>query len=50
MLQNNFFQKPEYDKFNITLLLKDSDLKFGFSVVGGFDEGVKPNIDDITFG
>jgi len=43
----SLLQCPE---LNLVLCLATSDKRFGFSVVGGVDEGLPPRVDDIQPG
>ena len=43
------FQEP-VSTFSVMLELAENEKRFGFSVVGGVDEGFRPRIDDIVEG
>ena len=42
-------QEPT-DVFSIVLEISDDEKRFGFSVVGGVDEGFHPRIDEVVEG
>jgi hypothetical protein len=37
-------------ELNVVLCMASNDRRFGFSVVGGVDEGVRPRVDDVQPG
>ena len=37
-------------QLNVVLCMASNDRRFGFSVVGGVDEGVRPRVDDVQPG
>ena len=43
-------QELEYEEHEVDLFMSDDDKRFGFSVIGGYDEGIAPRVDDITAG
>jgi hypothetical protein len=44
------FQDLEYEEFDLSLLMNDDEVRFGFSVIGGYDEGIAPRVDDVSPG
>lgn len=43
-------QDLEYEDHDVKLVMNNEDRRFGFSVIGGYDEGIAPRVDDITSG
>ena len=45
-----FFQKEDVYWIDVIMDMTSDDERFGFSVMGGFDEGFLPQIDEISIG
>ena len=44
------WQDLEYEDHDVELFMSDDDTRFGFSVIGGYDEGIAARVDEITMG
>ena len=40
----------QYEERQITVVMEPGDSRFGFSVIGGIDEGFLPRVDDVARG
>lgn len=38
----------EWEEHEVQMVLNDKDERFGFSVIGGYDEGIIPRVNEIT--
>ena len=50
MIHISYIQEDESDFHNIAMVMLKCDERFGFSVIGGTDEGFIARIDDVTEG
>ena len=44
------WQDLKYEDHDVELFMSDDDTRFGFSVIGGYDEGIAARVDEITMG
>lgn len=46
----NFSRFLKFEERQVTVFMEPGDQRFGFSVIGGVDEGFVPRVDDVAKG